>query len=180
MSSATWNIDTSHSTVHFIARHMVIAKVRGAFKAFSGVIQLDEADMTKSTVSVSIDAASIDTAEEKRDAHLKSVDFFDVEKFPKLTFTSKSISKSGDGYKVVGDLAIHGVTKEVVLDAKFEGKGQDPWGGQRVAFAAKASVNRQDFGLKWNQVLEAGGLLVSDKIEIELEVEAIQQAAKAA
>ena len=175
MSSATWTIDTSHSTVHFVARHMVIAKVRGGFKAFSGAVELDEADMTKSTVSVSIDAASIDTAEEKRDAHLKSADFFDVEKFPTLSFKSKSITKSGDGYKVAGELTMHGVTKDVVLDANFEGKGKDPWGGERVAFAAKTSVNREDFGLKWNQVLEAGGLLVSNKIEIELEVEAIKQ-----
>lgn len=175
MSSATWTIDTSHSTVHFVARHMVIAKVRGGFKAFSGTVELDEADMTKSTVSVSIDAASIDTAEEKRDAHLKSADFFDVEKFPTLSFKSKSITKSGDGYKVAGELTMHGVTKDVVLDANFEGKGKDPWGGERVAFAAKTSVNREDFGLKWNQVLEAGGLLVSNKIEIELEVEAIKQ-----
>jgi polyisoprenoid-binding protein YceI len=179
MSSATWTIDTSHSTVHFVARHMVIAKVRGGFKSFSGAIELDEADMTKSTVAVSIDAASIDTAEEKRDGHLKSADFFDVEKFPTLTFKSKSIAKSGDGYKVVGDLTMHGVTKEVVLDAAFEGKGKDPWGNERVAFAAKASVNREDFGLKWNQVLEAGGVLVSNKIDIELEVEAIKAAAKA-
>lgn len=175
MSSATWTIDTSHSAVHFVARHMVIAKVRGGFKAFSGTVELDEADMTKSTVSVSIDAASIDTAEEKRDAHLKSADFFDVEKFPTLSFKSKSITKSGDGYKVAGELTMHGVTKDVVLDANFEGKGKDPWGGERVAFAAKTSVNREDFGLKWNQVLEAGGLLVSNKIEIELEVEAIKQ-----
>ena len=175
MSSATWTIDTSHSTVHFVARHMVIAKVRCGFKAFSGTVELDEADMTKSTVSVSIDAASIDTAEEKRDAHLKSADFFDVEKFPTLSFKSKSITKSGDGYKVAGELTMHGVTKDVVLDANFEGKGKDPWGGERVAFAAKTSVNREDFGLKWNQVLEAGGLLVSNKIEIELEVEAIKQ-----
>ena len=176
MSAATWTIDTSHSTIHFIARHMVIAKVRGGFKTFSGSIELDEADMTKATVAVTIDAASIDTAEEKRDAHLKSADFFDVEKFPTLTFKSKSITKSGDAYEVAGELTIHGVTKDVVLHTQFEGKGKDPWGNERVAFAAKTSVNREDFGLKWNQVLEAGGVLVSNKIEIELEVEAIKQA----
>jgi polyisoprenoid-binding protein YceI len=180
MTQSTFNIDPSHSTVHFIARHMVISKVRGGFKTFSGTILLDEGDMTKSKIDVSIDAASIDTAEEKRDAHLKSADFFDADKFPKLTFASKSITKSGDAYEVQGDLTIHGVTKEVTLHSTFEGKGKDPWGGERVGFGAKASVNREDFGLKWNQVLEAGGLLVSNKIEIEIEIEAIKAAAKAA
>ena len=180
MTQSTWNIDASHSSVHFIARHMVITKVRGSFKAFSGTILLDDADMTQSKIDVSIDAASIDTSEEKRDGHLKSADFFDAEKFPKLTFASKSITKSGDAYELKGDLTIHGVTKEVTLHTKFEGKGKDPWGGERVAFEAKGTIHREDFGLKWNQVLEAGGLLVSNKIEIELEVQAIKAQAKAA
>jgi polyisoprenoid-binding protein YceI len=178
MSTNTWNIDASHSGIHFIARHMVITKVRGSFKGFTGKIELDEADMTKSKVDATIDAATIDTGEAKRDGHLKSADFLDAEKFPTLAFKSKAIAKSGDGYKVTGDLTIHGVTKEVVLSAEFEGKGKDPWGGERVAFAAKTTINREDFGLTWNQVLEAGGLLVSNKIEVELEVQAIR--AKAA
>ncbi len=173
MTTSTWNIDASHSSIHFIARHMIITKVRGAFKAFSGTIALDEGDMTKSSVQVEIEAASIDTAEPKRDGHLKSADFFDVEKYPSLTFKSKSIQKSGNAYEVVGDLSIHGVTKEVTLHSLFEGRGKDPWGGERVAFAAKTSVNREDFGLTWNQVLEAGGVLVSSKIEIELEIQAV-------
>ena len=177
---STWTIDASHSSIHFIARHMVITKVRGSFKSFKGALELDDADMTKSKIDVTIDAASIDTAEEKRDAHLKSADFFDVEKFPTLTFKSKSITKKGDAYEVLGDLTIHGVTKEVVLATQFEGKGKDPWGGERVAFEAKTKVDREDFGLKWNQVLEAGGLLVSNKIDIELEVQAIKAQAKAA
>ena len=180
MTQSTWTIDTGHSSVHFIARHMVITKVRGAFKSFKGTLELDDADMTKSKIDVSIDASSIDTAEEKRDGHLKSADFFDVEKFPTLTFKSKSITKKGDAYDVVGDLTIHGVTKEVVLATQFEGKGKDPWGGERVAFAAKTKIEREDFGLKWNQVLEAGGVLVSNKIEIEIEVQAIKAQAKAA
>ena len=173
MAHTKWTIDASHSSIHFIARHMVITKVRGAFKAFSGTIDLDEADMTRSSVEVSIDASSIDTAEPKRDGHLKSADFFDVEKFPTLAFKSKSATKNGDAYQVAGDLTIHGVTREVILAAEFEGRGKDPWGGERLAFAAKTSVNREDFGLKWNQVLEAGGLLVSNKIDIELEVQAV-------
>jgi polyisoprenoid-binding protein YceI len=176
----SWTIDASHSSIHFIARHMVITKVRGAFKSFRGEIDLDEADMTQSKVDVTIDATSIDTSEPKRDAHLKSADFFDVETFPTVTFRSRSIAKKGDAFEVTGDLTIHGVTKEVVLDARFEGSGKDPWGGQRVAFAAKASVRREDFGLAWNQVLEAGGVLVSSKIDIELEVQAVKAAAKAA
>ncbi|NOU28331.1 MAG: YceI family protein [Polyangiaceae bacterium] len=173
MTTSTWNIDASHSSIHFIARHMIITKVRGAFKAFAGTIALDEADMTKSSVQVDIEAGSIDTAEPKRDGHLKSPDFFDVEKYPSLSFKSKSIQKSGNNYEVVGDLTIHGVTKEVTLHSLFEGRGKDPWGGERVAFAAKTSVNREDFGLTWNQVLEAGGVLVSSKIEIELEIQAV-------
>jgi polyisoprenoid-binding protein YceI len=180
MATSTWTIDPSHSNVHFVARHMVITKVRGAFKGFQGSIVLDEGDMTRSKIEASIDSATIDTAEPKRDAHLKSADFFDVEKFPTLTFVSKSIVKRGDAYEVRGDLTIHGVTKEVVLQSSFEGKGKDPWGGERVAFAAKASIVREDFGLRWNQVLETGGVLVSSKIDIELDVQAVRAAASEA
>ena len=174
MATTTLTVDASHSGIHFTARHMVITKVRGSFKTFSGTIDYDQADPTKSKVDVSIDAASIYTADEKRDGHLKSADFFDIEKFPKLTFKSKSISKGGAGFKVTGDLSMHGVTKEVVLDAEIEGSGKDPWGNEKVAFAAKTSVNREDFGLKWNQVLEAGGVLVSNKIDIELDIQAVK------
>jgi polyisoprenoid-binding protein YceI len=180
MTQSTWTIDAAHTGIQFVARHMVITKVRGAFKSFRGSIALDEVDLTKSSVDLTIDAASIDTAEPKRDGHLRSADFFDVEKYPTLTFESKSIAKSGDSYKVTGDLTMHGVTRQVVLDAHLEGKGKDPWGGERIAFEAKGSLNREDFGLRWNQVLEAGGLLVSTKIDIELEVQAVKALAKAA
>ncbi|HVU04115.1 MAG TPA: YceI family protein [Polyangiaceae bacterium] len=173
MARTKYAIDSSHSSVEFVARHMVVAKVRGRFKSFEGVIDLDEGDFTKSQVSVKVDAASIDTAEEKRDGHLRSADFFDVERFPALTFESKRVEKKGDGYAVVGDLTMHGVTREVTLNTSFEGKGKDPWGNQRVAFSATASVNREDFGLNWNQVLEAGGVLVGQKIDIVLEVQAV-------
>src|SRR6188768_771395 len=173
----TWNIDTSHSGIHFSVRHMVIAKVRGAFDRFSGVVELDEANPEASKVSVRIEAASIDTREEKRDAHLRSADFFDVEKYPELTFTSTKIEKlGGDDYRVTGDLTIHGVTKEVVLDAESLGAGKDPWGNDRIAFSAKTAVNRKDFGLTWNQALETGGVLVGEKIEISLDVQAVKAA----
>lgn len=176
MTISKWNIDATHSGVHFVARHMVITKVRGSFKAFAGTLELDDADLTRSKIHVTIDATSIDTAEARRDAHLKSPDFLDVEKFPTLAFESKSIKKSGDDYLVTGDLTLHGVTKEVTLKADVGGQGNDPWGGKRTAFSASTSINREDFGLKWNQVLEAGGVLVGTKIEIELDVQAVLEA----
>jgi len=172
MARTTWNIDPAHSTVSFIARHMVVTKVRGRFRAFQGTLAVDEADLTNSAIDVSIDATSIDTSEEKRDAHLRSAEFFDADKFPSISYKSKSVTKRNGGYAVTGDLTMHGVTREVVLDAALDGKGKDPWGNERLSFSAKTSVNREDYGLKWNQVLEAGGVLVSTKIDIELEVEA--------
>ncbi len=174
MALGTWNIDASHSGIHFSIRHLVIAKVRGKFTGFSGTLDLDEADLTKSKVDVSIDVATVNTAEEKRDAHLRSGDFFDVEKFPKATFASKSITKNGDAYDVTGDFTLHGTTKEITLHANFEGKGKDPWGGERAGFGAKTTINREEFGLKWNQALEAGGVVVGTKAELELEVEAVK------
>ena len=174
----TWNIDTSHSGAHFSVRHMVISKVRGAFERFTGVIELDEANPAASKVSVSIDATSINTPEPKRDAHLRSADFFDVEKYPELTFVSTKVEKVGDAeYRVTGDLTIHGVTKEVVLDAESLGVNKDPWGNDRIGFAATTSINRKDFGLSWNQALETGGVLVGEKIEISLDVQAVKAAA---
>jgi polyisoprenoid-binding protein YceI len=174
MATTTWNIDPSHSGIHFLVRHMVIAKVRGKFTGFKGVLELDEADLTKSKVDVSIDVPSVSTADDKRDAHLRSGDFFDAEKFPTATFKSKSITKSGDEYLVKGDLAVHGVTKEVELRSTFEGTGKDPWGGERAAFQGKTSINREDWGIKFNMPLEGGGVVVGTKIELELEVEAVK------
>jgi polyisoprenoid-binding protein YceI len=172
MAQSNWTIDASHSGIHFIARHLVFTKVRGSFKSFRGTIQLDESDLTKAAVEATIDAASIDTGEPKRDGHLTSPDFFDAAQFPQLSFKSTSIEKSGDAYKVHGDLTIHGVTKAVTLDTHYEGKVKDPWGGERLAFSTKTSVLREDFGLTWNQVLEAGGVMVGSKIEIEIEIQA--------
>jgi polyisoprenoid-binding protein YceI len=182
MATTTWNIDTTHSGIHFSIRHMVVAKVRGAFKAFSGTVQLDEQAPASSSVSVRIEVASIDTGVEQRDNHLRSPDFFDVAKFPAITFQSTKVEKaSGNNLRVTGNLTIRDVSREVVLDVEQLGTGKDPWGQLRVAFEAKTSVDRRDFGLTWNQALEAGGVLVGEKVEISLEVQAVQaQAAKVA
>jgi polyisoprenoid-binding protein YceI len=178
MASQSWNIDTTHSGINFSVRHMVIARVRGAFRRFSGAIALDAQDVTASSVSVSIEAASVDTGVEQRDGHLRSADFFDVEKYPALTFQSTKVEKGGSGLRVTGDLTIRDVTRQVVLDVEQLGTGKDPWGNLRVAFAARGSLDRRDFGLTWNQALEAGGVLVGERIELELEVQAVQAQAE--
>lgn len=169
---ATYRIDQSHSTVEFIARHLMISKVRGRFASFQGGLEIPEGATVPTKIDVTIDANSIDTREEQRDNHLRSADFFEVEKYPALTFTSKRFEGSGNSFEVTGDLTIHGVTKEVTLEAEFEGRGNDPWGGTRVGYSAHTKINRKDFGLTWNAALEAGGVVVSDEIKIELNVEA--------
>lgn len=169
----TWTIDPSHSVVEFAVKHMVFATAKGRFSTFSGTIDLNNEDITKSTVDISIDAASVDTRDSGRDEHLRSADFFDVEKFPTLTFKSTSVEARGDDLKVTGDLTIHGVTKSVVLDAEFNGTGKNPWGKQVISYSASTKVNRKDFGLNWNAALEAGGMLVSDDVKISIEIEAI-------
>jgi polyisoprenoid-binding protein YceI len=177
MAQTQWNIDASHSNLQFSVRHLVITKVRGAFRSYRGTLELDDNDdLALARVDVSIDAASIDTAEPKRDEHLRSSDFLDVAAHPTLQFQSRSIIREGARYRVTGDLTIRGVTRSVVLDAEFQGRGRDPWGGQRAAFSAKTSIDREDFGLTWNQALEAGGVLVGTKIEIEIEVQAVKAA----
>ncbi len=177
MTTNRWDIDVTHSAIHFHVRHMIISKVHGRFAKWSGQIELDEQDLTRSTVDVRIDAASIDTQVADRDTHLKSADFLDVAKYPELTFRSKRIEKAGGAYRVVGDLSLHGVTREVVLDAEFAGTGKDPWGNQRAGFSAKASLDRREYGLVWNAALETGGVLVGEKVEISIELEAVKQAA---
>ena len=174
-----WDIDVSHSAIHFFVRHMVISKVHGRFAKWSGTVQLDEQDLTRSSVDVRIETASIDTQVADRDAHLRSPDFLDVAKHPELTFRSKRIERAGDGYRVVGDLALHGVVREVTLDAEFAGTGKDPWGNERAGFSAKASLDRREFGLVWNAALEAGGVLVGEKVEISIELEAVKKVAAA-
>jgi polyisoprenoid-binding protein YceI len=179
--TTTWNIDTTHSGISFSIRHMVFSKVRGRFGKYTGAIQLDEGDLARSSVEVTIDAASIDTGTAQRDTHLRSPDFFDVETFPELRFRSKRVEDLGDGrLRVTGDLSIRDVTREVVLEAETTGRGKDPWGNERLGFSARASIDRKEFGLKWNQVLEAGGFLVGDKVDIELDVQALSAAAAVA
>ncbi len=178
MELATWNIDTAHSGIHFVVRHMVFAKVRGRFASWRGTLKLDPADLMRSSVDVEIDAESIDTGVADRDNHLRSPDFFDVENTPKLKFASTRVEHvGGDRYRIHGDLTIRDVTRPVVLDTEYGGLGKDPWGNLRAAFTAKTSVNRTDFGLTWNQLIEAGGVLVGERVDIELEVQAVAPAA---
>lgn len=178
MTTQSWQIDTAHSAIQFAVRHMVISKVRGLFTRWDGALDFDETKPEASKVSVKIEAASIDTREPKRDEHLRSADFFDVAQYPTLTFESTKVEKRSETeYRIFGDLTIHGVTKHVELEAEYEGAGKDPWGGQRVGFQARTTISRKDFGLTWNQVLETGGALVADKIEITLDVEAVKPAA---
>ena len=176
--TTTWNIDPTHSTIGFSIRHMVFSKVRGRFQKFTGALQLDD-DSAKSWVEVTIDAASIDTGTAQRDTHLRSPDFFDVDKFPELRFRSTSVEDAGGGkLRVIGELTIRDTTRTVTLDAEPAGRGMDPWGNERIGFAAKASIDRKDFGLQWNQLLEAGGVLVGDRVDIELDVQAVNTAAR--
>ena len=175
-TTTTWNIDPVHTMAEFKVRHMMITNVKGHFTGVTGVVTLDEQDITKSNVEASIDAASINTREADRDTHLKSADFLDVEKFPKLTFTSTRVTRTGDGeLQVEGDLTIHGVTRKVTF--AVEGPtppGKDPWGNTRIGWTATTKINRKDFGLTWNTALETGGILVGDEVTITFDVEAIK------
>ena len=176
MATDRWEIDSSHSSVHFAVRHLVIAKVRGTFARWSGSVQVPDDDFSKATVDVTIDASSIDTGVDQRDAHLKSADFFDVAQFPELRFVARRVQpRSGSEIDVVGDLTIKGSTHEIALRVEQHGQTKDPWGNLRAAFTAKASIDRKDFGLTWNQVLETGGVMVGDRVEIEAEIEAVKQ-----
>ena len=174
---ANWSFDPSHSSIGFTVRHLMISKVRGHFGTWSGTFDYDAEDPTRSRLDVRIDAASIATRDDKRDAHLRSPDFFDVEKYPELTFASTKIERDGgDDYVVTGDLTIHGVTRSVQLKVEGLGRTRDPWGGERVGFSASTTINRKDFGLHWNVALETGGVLVGEKVEIGIEIEAVRAA----
>lgn len=171
-----YTLDRAHTTLEFVVRHLMITKVRGRFTAFDGQIDLKAGSELPAAVKVSIDAASVDTREEQRDAHLRSADFFDVEKYPTLSFESTRISGTPDAFTIDGKLTIHGVTRDVSLAASFEGRAKDPWGGVRVGYTAHTTINRKDFGLAWNAALETGGVVVGDEVRIELNVEAVQAA----
>ena len=168
-----WDVDPTHSNVGFVARHLVVAKVRGQFKQYDAKIVLDDEDISKSSVEVTIDVASIDTDNERRDGHLKSDDFFNAQKFPKMTFKSKSVKKRGDGgLVVVGDLTIRDKTKTVVLEVVGPSpEHKDPAGKPHIAFSAETEVNRFDYDLKWSKTIEGGGYVVGETIKIEIELE---------
>jgi polyisoprenoid-binding protein YceI len=170
-----WNIDPSHSTAEFTVRHLMITNVKGRFGKLSGSVDYDPTKPEAASFEATIDAASIDTRDEKRDAHLRSADFFDVEKFPTLAFKSTKVTKTDDGFTAVGNLTMHGVTKEVTLEIEELSKpGKDPWGNTRVGASAHGKLNRKDFGLGWNQALETGGVLVGEHIKISLEISMVQ------
>jgi polyisoprenoid-binding protein YceI len=173
---STWNLDPAHSAAEFKVRHMMISNVKGKFSGLSGVLKLDESDYTRSSVEVSIPAASVRTADEGLNTHLLTEDFFHVEKFPALTFKSTSIqSRGGHDYAVTGDLTIRGVTKSVTLDVEdVSDQANDPWGNRRIGLSASTSINRKDFGLVWNTPLEFGGMLVGDEVTISLDVQFVK------
>ena len=177
-STTTWTIDAAHSMAEFSAKHMMITTVRGRIAEVRGTLALDAAHPDRSTVEVELDAASLDTRSEQRDGHLRSPDFLDVERFPAITFRSRRVEGArlaeGTAFRVVGDLTIRDVTREVTLDATYEGRGRDPWGGERVSFSAATKIDRRDFGLTWNAALETGGVLVSNDVRITLEVQAVR------
>ena len=175
--TTTYRIDKAHSEAIFQVRHL-LTKVRGRFSDFEGAIDYDEQNPERSSVNVTIQAASVDTNERDRDAHLRSADFFDVEKFPTLTFKSTRVTgKGNDSFDVTGDLTIHGVTRLVTLSATFLGNAKDPWDNERIAFEAETTINRKDFGLLWNAALETGGFLVGDEVKISLSVQALPKTA---
>lgn len=177
MSTERWQIDSSHSGVHFTVRHLVIAKVRGQFSRWTGTLQVPGGDFARASLDVVIDASSIDTGVADRDTHLRSADFFDVEKYPEITFRSTGVTEAGaDRLRVAGALTIKGVTRDVELDVEVLGRTKDPWGNERAAFSATTSVDRREFGLTWNQVLETGGVMVGDRIDIAIDVQAVRQA----
>ncbi|MBI4336552.1 MAG: YceI family protein [Chloroflexi bacterium] len=178
-TKARWVVDPVHSAIEFAAKHMMVATVRGRFPNFEVALDLDEARPENSRVEARIQAASIETKEAKRDAHLRSADFLEAEKHPVLTFKSRRIEPKGKGrYAVVGDLTIRGVTREVALDATYTDVVKDPWGGYRAGVTAETAINRKDFGLTWNLALEAGGLLVGDTVKISIELELVKQTAQ--
>jgi polyisoprenoid-binding protein YceI len=173
LTPGTWNVDASHSRVGFVARHLMVSKVRGNFGTFDGTLTIAE-DPLASKVEASAETASITTGDETRDGHVKSADFFDVEKFPNLSLVSTGIDKKGDDYVLHTEVTIKDITKPVDFDLEFDGVNGDPWGGTRAGFTAEADVNRKDWGLTWNVALESGGVLLSDKIKLQLEIEAVK------
>lgn len=171
-----WKIDSSHSEVGFAVKHMMISTVRGQFKTFEADVELDPARLETAKVTATIQAASVSTHEEKRDGHLRSPDFFDVEKYPTLTFTSTKVTRSGDELEVTGNLKIKDQEHSVTLKGEVTGPGKDPWGNTRLGFSLSGEIEREKWGLGWNQALEAGGVLVGKKVKLQIETQLIQSA----
>jgi polyisoprenoid-binding protein YceI len=175
--SMTWNIDATHSHVTFSVRHMLVSTVKGKFNVLSGTLNIDDANPANSSIEAEVDAASIDTNEPNRDNHLRSPDFFDVEKYPKITFKSTKVEPAGDNeYKITGDLTLHGVTKPVVFEVEHSGEVKDPYGFRRTGLSAKTKISRKEWGLTWNNLLETGGAVVSDEVKIEIDLAAVTKA----
>ncbi|MEX0682968.1 MAG: YceI family protein [Dehalococcoidia bacterium] len=174
--TATWSVDKTHSNVDFEVKHLMISTVRGHFREFDATLYIDEEQPENSSVSASIEVASIDTNADARDDHLRSDDFFNAEQFPRITFASTSVERKGDTkFLLTGNLTIRDVTRQVALDGEFEGRIQDPWGNDRAAFSASTEISREDFNVRWNQALELGGVAVGDKVKIHLYIEAVRQ-----
>jgi polyisoprenoid-binding protein YceI len=173
-TKTAWKLDPSHTIVEFSAKHLMITTVKGRITDIEGIIYTDEKDPKNSSVEATLKAVSLDTRTDQRDQHLRSADFLDVEKFPEIRFRSTRIQGDQQSFKLTGDLTIRDVTKPITLDVAFEGKTKDPWGGERVGFSATGKIDRREFGLTWNQALEAGGVVVGNDIKITLEVEAVK------
>ncbi|HNS64795.1 MAG TPA: YceI family protein [Anaerolineaceae bacterium] len=172
----SWQIDYAHSQIQFIVRHMMLSKVRGVFEKFQGTVAYDETNPANTLVQVAVETASINTREAQRDAHLRSADFFNSEVHPHMTFTGKRVELVDANHaRLIGDLTIRDVTREIVLDVEYFGQTKSPWGTTNAGFAATAKINRKDWGLTWNQVLEAGGVLVAEEVEINIELELTKQ-----
>jgi polyisoprenoid-binding protein YceI len=173
-TTTSWKLDQTHSSIEFSAKHMMITTVKGRFAEFEGTVSGNQQSPAGASVNVTIKAASIDTRTEQRDGHLRSPDFLDVEKFPEITFKSTKIAGGKDNFTLTGDLTIRDVTRPVTLDVSFEGQGTDPWGGTRAGFSATGKIDRREFGLVWNQALEAGGVLVSNDIKLQIDAQFVQ------
>jgi len=171
---AHWNVDPEHSTIEFRVSHMVVSKTTGRFMDYQGFIDMDAEAGTVKAIEATIKTASVNTHHEKRDAHLRNADFFDVENHPMMTYRMKSYKRAADGYSAVGELTLRGVTKEIVLVGTFNGATKDPWGNVRAGFNAEGKLNRKDFGMVWNKALDSGGLVVGDDVHIKLDIECIK------
>lgn len=174
-AKTVWKLDPAHTLVEFSAKHLMISTVKGRIADVEGTIYVDGDEPTNSSVEATLNAVTLDTRIEQRDQHLRSADFLDVEKFPKITFRSTEIQGDEQNFKLTGDLTIREITRPITLDVTFEGQTKDPWGGERLGFSASGKLDRRDFGLTWNVLLESGGLTVSNEIKIQIEVEAIKQ-----